>query len=144
LPAPPGPPPDRIHPQGCGQWQTPYGTGFGCNWDRQEIELLRYGASVEVVLVVLLFACGAYMVLVPAMPWHRQSPRWTPLQGLGMVVIALALGAHLIGLYLYGRPLILRLIVAAAVPLVGIAGSVFLISSIIGAVRHLLGLRPPV
>lgn len=143
LPVPPGPPPDRIHPEGCGVWQTPFGTGFGCNWDRQEIELLRYAASVEVVLVVLIFACGASMLLVTAMTRHRQSPRWTPLQGLGMVVLALALGAHLTGLYLYGASLALRLIVAAAVPLLGIAASALLMPNVVGAVRHWLGLRPP-
>ena len=144
LPVPPGPPLDRVHPEGCGRWQTAFGAGFGCNWDRQEIELLRYAASVEVVLVALTFACGAGMLLVTAMPWHRRSPRWTALHGLGMVVLALALGAHLTGLYLYGTSLALRMIVASAVPVLGIAASALLMPNVVGAVRCLLGLRPPV
>src|SRR5262249_3206347 len=66
------------------------------------------------------------------------------LHGLGMVVLALALGAHLTGLYLYGTSLALRMIVASAVPVLGIAASALLMPNVVGAVRCLLGLRPPV
>ncbi len=137
LPVPPGPPPNRVQPPGCGQWQTPQGSAFGCNWDQQEIDLLRYGASVEVVLLVLMLACGVYLLLRPVVPWRRRSGRWTPRPGLAMVMFGLGLGAQVTGLYMYGTPFVLRLIVFAAFPAL-MVGGFLLLPNVVSSMRRLL------
>ena len=87
---------------------------------------------------MLLFACGVYVLLRPVMPWHGRSVRWSPGRGLGLVAIGLAFGAHVTALYMYGTPFVLRLSVSAAVPVLGILGSLLLLN-VVSDVKRLLG-----